>query len=90
MKDAILTVRISRTARRRIETAARKEGRSISQWVGRLLESGLASGKAEGGGSGRRKRPLAGTLRGGRVPTLADFADVRADLSSSLGGRRGR
>jgi hypothetical protein len=86
MKDAIITVRLPRAVRRRIEAAAREEGRSLSQWVSRVLERTAASGK--GRGERTRTGSLAGILRGGRVPTLAEFRTVRADLSASLG--RGR
>jgi len=85
-KDAVITVRVSRAARRRIEEAARLEGRSLSQLVERLIERGLSSGAAGGSGSAGSvvSRPLAGRLAAGRVPTLADFRRVRSELSAAL------
>jgi hypothetical protein len=85
-KDAVITVRVSRASRRRIEEAARREGRSLSQLVERLIESGLATGhSAAPGASPRPSTPsLAGSLGAGRVPTLADFRQVRSQLSSSF------
>jgi len=89
MKDAVITVRLPRASRRRIEQAAREEGRSLSQQVERLIERGLAAGEPQPpvGSRPPRKRALAGVLRAGRVPTLADFREVRSLLSSSLGRR---
>lgn len=89
MKDAVITVRLPRASRRRIEQAAREEGRSLSQQVERLIERGLAAGEPQPqvGSGPPRKRALAGVLRAGRVPTLADFRQARSQLSSSLGRR---
>ncbi len=86
-KDAVITVRVSRLSRRRIAEAARREGRSLTQLVERLIDKGLASdGSASSGASGpQATRALAGLLGVGRVPTLADFRQVRSELSSSLG-----
>jgi hypothetical protein len=86
-KDAVVTVRMSRAARRRIEEAARREGRSLSQLVERLIDRGLGSdaSTAAGASGPASTRTLAGVLRLGRVPTLADFRQARSDLSSSLG-----
>ncbi len=86
MKDAVITVRLPRATRKRIEELARREGRSLSQQVERLIERAmsrppLAENPREG------VRPLGGILRGGRVPTLADFRAVRSALSASLGRR---
>jgi hypothetical protein len=79
MKNAVITVRLPLAKRRRIETLARKEGRSLSQQVEQLIDRGLAGGDLE--------RPVwstAGILRGGPVPTAKDFRDVRRELSASL------
>ena len=85
MKDAVLTVRVPSSLRRRIEDLARKEGRSLSQQVGRLIEQGIA-GNAEPAGAPRRREllPLSGIFPGGQVPTLNDFRRVRALISRSL------
>jgi hypothetical protein len=90
-KDAVITVRVTRAARRRIEAAARAQGRSLSQVVERLIESGLGGGPPFAGAmsGGASPRRLGGTLAGGRVPTLADFKAVRSRLASSLGRRTG-
>jgi hypothetical protein len=82
MKDAVVTVRLPARTRRRLEVLARREGRSLSGQVERLIEIGL-------GGVGRAlhppgARPLAGVLRGGLVPTLADFREIRRLVSESL------
>jgi hypothetical protein len=85
VKDAILTVRVPAATRRRLEVLARREGRSLSAQVERLLEQGLAEGASRRRGvRGRGTRSLAGVLSGGRVPTLAEFREVRALLSASL------
>ncbi len=85
MKDAVLTIRVPSSLRRRIEGLARKEGRSLSQQVGRLIEQGIA-GKAEPAAAPRRRelRLLSGIFPGGQVPTLNDFRKVRALISRSL------
>jgi hypothetical protein len=86
VKDAVLTVRLPSATRRRLETVARREGRSLSAQVERLVEQGLAAAATR-----EKPRPLAGSLAGGRVPTIEDFTQVRTLLSASLGRRiRGR
>ena len=90
MKDAVLTVRLARSTRTRLEAVAQREGRSLSQQVERFITAGLAGGA----GSGRPgARPdfegLAGALADAGVPTLADFAAVRTSLSRSLLTRAG-
>ncbi len=87
MKDAVITVRLPRATRERIEELARREGRSLSQQVERLIAGGLEDRMAARSGPARRTMPLAGALRGGRVPALADFHRVRSVLSRSLNGR---
>jgi predicted transcriptional regulator len=87
MKDAVLTIRLSSNLRRRIETLARAEGRSLSQQAGRLIERGM-SPKADTSDSARlRARDLSGIFRGERGLTLEDFREVRKLLSSSLNRR---
>jgi hypothetical protein len=82
MKDAVLTVRLPRRTRGRIEQAARREGRSLSQQVERLVESGLAA--ADDGRVRPPTRVLANVLRGGIVPNLSMFRAARHELSRSL------
>lgn len=84
MKDVVLTLRVARATRRRIEALARSEGRSLSQQLERLIEKALTGDLAKGSGA----RSLAGVLIGGHVPDLDDFRDARALLSSSMGKRK--
>ncbi len=84
MKDSVITVRLPRATRRRLETLARREGRSLSQQVERLIEHGMAG---EATPAARRVSSLSGRLRLARVPSLADFRQVRMQLSTSLAGR---
>ena len=91
MKDAILTIRLSKATRRRLEALAKAEDRSLSQQVVRLVEQGLAapasvaeSTKAYG------PRSLEGVLRGQAVTTLDDWRRTRRELSASLLGRMDR
>lgn len=90
MKDATLTVRMPSTLRRRIEDLARREGRSLSQQVGRLIEQGIEAPAGLSKAAQRREaRSLSGLFAGGRVPTFSDFRRARALVSASL-SRRGR
>jgi len=82
-KDAVLTVRLPAATRRRLEALARQEGRSMSAQAERLIEQGMSTG-APARGHVRTARSLAGVLSGGRVPTVADFREVRALISASL------
>jgi hypothetical protein len=84
MKDAVITVRLPRETRERLERLARAEGRSLSQQVERLIERALEREVAAQTAPRGRPRPLAGSLPLARVPTLDDFREVRADLSDSL------
>jgi len=82
-RDATITVRVPRPTRRRLEALARREGRSLSQQIERLIEKGLD--KEEGAvfaasGAGR----LAGVLTGEPVPEYGDLRSVRTLLSTSL------
>ncbi len=83
MKDAVVTVRLPSALRRRIQGVARKEGRSLSAQIERLVEAGLAAAGQETLAS-PSPPALSGLFAGGRVPTLADFKDVRASISDSL------
>ena len=87
MKDAVITVRLPRATRTRVERLARAEGRSLSQQVERLIETAMGGegGSAQGGRRGAR--PLAGALQGGRVPTLSELRSARVALSRALEGR---
>ena len=81
-KDAVITVRVPRPTRRRLETLAQKEGRSLSQQIERLIERGLDEvGAAEAVGATGR---TAGILASEPVPEYGDFRSVRTLLSASL------
>ncbi len=84
-----MTVRLQSALRRRIERVARKEGRSLSAQIERLVEAGL---EAPTGATlvARRPKTLSGLFAGSLVPTLEDFRDVRVAMSQSLGRRTGR
>lgn len=85
MKDAVLTIRLSTKTRRRLETAARRDGRSLSDQAARLIEHGLGGTAAPLG----RLLALSGVLAGAGTPSLADFRAVRSALSASLRRRVG-
>jgi hypothetical protein len=88
MKDAVLTVRLPRRTRARIEEAARREGRSLSRQTELLVEMGLA---AAGGRPLRSTtRILANVLEGGIVPGLSEFRAARRELSRSFDARARR
>lgn len=90
MKDAVVTVRLPSALRSRIQRLARKEGRSLSAQVERLVEAGLDEAAAPGPRLRPRPRALSGLFAGGGVPTLDDFRDARATFSRSLDRRTGR
>ena len=83
-KDAIITLRVPRPTRRRLEALAKREGRSLSQQVERLIEGGLD--REDGGAVVRPKGAgrLAGLLAGEAIPEYGDFRSVRTLLSASL------
>lgn len=83
MKDAVLTIRVPASTRRRLQALARREGRSLSGQAQRLIEQGLTR-EPPAGTPRHGRRSVAGLLRGGMVPTLGDFRKVRASLSTSL------
>lgn len=88
MKDAVLTIRVPASTRRRLQALAQREGRSLSGQAERLIEQGLTR-ESPAGTPRRGRRSVAGLLRGGMVPTLGDFREVRASLSTSLHRRTG-
>jgi Ribbon-helix-helix protein, copG family len=81
-KDAVITLRVPRPTRRRLETLARREGRSLSQQIERLIESGL--GEVDAGAAASATGGTAGLLASEPVPEHADFRVVRTLLSASL------
>src|SRR5512138_116069 len=92
-KDAVITVRVPRPTRRRLEALASREGRSLSQQVERLIEGGLereekreAAARPEVGDVS----PLSGLLAGEPVAGYGDFRSVRTLLSRSLLRREAR
>lgn len=80
MKDAVVTIRLRSVTKRRLAGLAKREGRSLSSQIERLVEAGLEGGAAAGTGP----RSLAGIFAGVRVPTRKELRDVRAELSRSL------
>jgi hypothetical protein len=73
-------VRLPLAKRRRIETLARKEGRSLSQQVERLIDRALTTEERPA-----QVQSLAGIFASnGPVPTARDFREVRRELSASL------
>lgn len=81
MKDAVITVRVARPTRRRLEALARREGRSLSQQVERLLVRGLDQ---EDGVVEEQVRPLSGILMREPSTEYGEFRAVRSVLSASL------
>jgi hypothetical protein len=82
-KDAAITVRVPRPTRRRLEALARREGRSLSQQVERLIEKGLDEADEIPNADPGPAR-LAGLLTGEPVAEYGDFREVRTVLSASL------
>lgn len=83
-KDAAITVRIPLRVKRRLEALARHERRSLSAQVVTCIEESLDSRSAEEATEPSR---LLGLMEGARVPTEADFKEVRLLLWGSLGRR---
>jgi hypothetical protein len=83
MKDKVVTVRLRSVTKRRLASLAKREGRSLSAQIERLVEAGLS---AAAGPATLRTVPqsLAGIFAGAEVPTLKNFREVRAELSRSL------
>jgi predicted transcriptional regulator len=90
MKDAVLTIRVASSLRKRVEDLARREGRSLSQQAGQLIERGIGGGASRPAASRAiERRVLSGIFQGARVPTLSDFREARASISRSLAGEDG-
>ena len=79
-KDAAITVRIPADLKRRLEGAARKARRSLSAEIACRLESSVTPADREN----RSARPMMGRFAGTRVPTEAEFAEVRRMLWGRL------
>ncbi len=88
-KDATITVRVPRPTRRRLEALAKREGRSLSQQIGRLIDAGLERGEGRALVAPGSTGSLAGLLAREPVPEYEDFRAVRTLLASSL-PRKGR
>jgi hypothetical protein len=84
MKDAVVTVRLRSVTKRRVAKLAKRDGRSLSAQIERLVEAGLNGAAAVPPIAGASPRSLAGIFAGTRVPTRKDFREVRAELSRSL------
>jgi len=85
-KDAVITVRVPRPTRRRLEALARREGRSLSQQVERLIERGLGGADSAEAAASPPPR-LSGLLAAEPVPEYGDFRSVRTLLSDSVRGK---
>lgn len=83
-KDATITVRVPRPTRRRLEALARRQGRSLSQQVERLIDGGLEREEGTVVGASGAPAPVSGLLAGGAVAEYGDFRAVRTLLSASL------
>ncbi len=83
-KDATITVRVPRPTRRRLEALARREGRSLSQQIGRLIDAGLQREEGPAVVSSGAAGSLAGVLAREPVSEYGDFRAVRTVLSASL------
>ena len=83
-KDATITVRVPRPVRRRLEALAKREGRSLSQQIGRLIDDGLEREEGSAGIASNAAGSLAGLLAREPAPEYADFRRVRTLLSASL------
>jgi len=81
-KDAVITVRVPRPTRRRLEALARREGRSLSQQIERLIEGGL--GRVDSDAAPGATGSTAGLLASEPSPEFGDFREVRTLLSESL------
>ena len=82
VKAAMLTVRVPSSLRRRIESMALREGRSLAQQVRRLIEQGIRASAERG-----QARPLSGFFAEIRVPPLSEFLRTRATVSASISRR---
>ena len=60
MKNAVLTIRVASKLRKRLEELARREGRSLSQQAGRLIEQGIGGVGKQLVVRSRRRRPRQG------------------------------
>lgn len=83
-KDATITVRVPRPTRRRLEALARREGRSLSQQIGRLIDAGLEREEGSGAVTSAAAAGVMGLLAREPVPEYGDFRAVRTLLSASL------
>ena len=86
-KDAAITVRIPLGLKRRLESLARRERRSLSAQVATCLEESLEAEPHEPDTDPVR---ILGMLEGARVPTEAELTEVRRLLWGSLTGRARR
>ncbi len=83
-KDATITVRVPRPTRRRLEALAKREGRSLSQQIGRLIDAGLEQEEGRAVVAPEDALPLAGLLAREPIPEYDDFRAVRTLLSQSF------
>lgn len=94
MKDATLTIRLPSATRRKVESYARRQQRSLSQAAEHLIELGLGVTRSAAGQIREQRAPTwgatevpAGSLAGGLVPTLDDFRAVRGEMDDAFARR---
>lgn len=85
-KDAAVTVRIPLGLKRRLQTEARKERRSLSAQITAVLEREARDDIVEAEPGGK----LLGRYEGTPVPSDEDLVEVRRLLWGGLGRRSGR
>ena len=83
-KNSAITIRLPTALRKRLESRAASQRRSLSAQVVVDLEHASGEAAAGEGGSGR----LLGLFEGTRTPSDQDIQEVRSHLWGSL-GRRG-
>ncbi|MFC1642894.1 hypothetical protein ACFL5O_09470 [Myxococcota bacterium] len=86
-KEAAVTVRIPAKLKHQLEVQARRERRSLSAQVVVYLDQAIASQAVLERSSAT---PFLGKYAGSRLPSEADFAEVRAMLWGALGKERER
>jgi predicted transcriptional regulator len=85
-KTAAITIRLPDQLKRRIQARAKRERRSLSAQVLHELETIVAREEEETSSGGR----FLGRYAGRRVPTDADFREVRGLLWKRLKGGRAK
>jgi hypothetical protein len=85
--DAVITVRVSRGVKQKLEARAARERRSLSAQIATYLEQGLS---ADAIATTSEPGTLLGLYAGTRVPTDEEIGHVRDRLWRTLGTQRGK